>query len=208
MKESRKQIAAMVRAEIKAQKNVAEGSYVPGDDNNYWYGKVVLCDELLAFLDTLPEQLVSDHHEIEVKFRGEKVTISREFYRDGEMNYSTSEQDDNAIWSALRAWCEKKGITPFELYPKQSEQPVEGLDVTDFCKPIDPDIAQCVADHFWEMIGEESTNKKPVEWLEEEYLRFVRSDHHQYQDLIGKGGIDLARHFAEWGAKHLKSNLL
>lgn len=73
----------------------------------------------------ISEQPVSDHHEIEVEFRGEKVTISREFYRDGEMNYSTSEQDDNAIWSALRAWCEKKGITPFELYPKQSEQPVE-----------------------------------------------------------------------------------
>jgi hypothetical protein len=73
------------------------------------------------------EQPVTDHHEIEVEFRGEKVTISREFYRDGEMNYSTSEQDDNAIWSALRAWCEKKGITPFELYPKQSEQP-DGLE--------------------------------------------------------------------------------
>lgn len=87
-------------------------------------------EELLAFLDTLPEQPVSDHHEIEVEFRGEKVTISREFYRDGERNYSTSEQDDNAIWSALRAWCEKKGITPFELYPKQPEQPVEGLEET------------------------------------------------------------------------------
>lgn len=82
-------------------------------------------NEVLAFLDTLPEQPVSDHHEIEVEFRGEKVTIIREFYRDGERNYSTSEQDDNAIWSVLRAWCEKKGITPFELYPKQSEQPVE-----------------------------------------------------------------------------------
>lgn len=85
-------------------------------------------EEFFAILDTIPEQPVSDHHEIEVEFRGEKVTISREFYRDGEMNYSTSEQDDNAIWSALRAWCEKKGITPFELYPKQPEQPGEGLE--------------------------------------------------------------------------------
>ena len=84
-------------------------------------------DRLRCFLCSLPEQPVSDHHEIEVEFRGEKVTISREFYRNGERNYSTGEQDDNAIWSALRAWCEKKGITPFELYPKQSEQPVEGL---------------------------------------------------------------------------------
>lgn len=76
----------------------------------------------------ISEQPVSDHHEIEVEFRGEKVTISREFYRDGEINYSTSEQDDNAIWAALRAWCEKKGITPFGLYPKQPEQPMEGLE--------------------------------------------------------------------------------
>ena len=47
------------------------------------------------------------------------------------------------------------------------EQPAEGLDVTDFCKPIDPGIAQCVADHWWEMIGEESTNKPTTEGLEE-----------------------------------------
>ena len=36
------------------------------------------------------------------------------------------------------------------------------------------------------------------EGLEEEYDRFAKSDHHQYQILIGQGGIDLARHFAEW----------
>lgn len=53
------------------------------------------------------------------------------------------------------------------------EQPVEGLDVTDFCKPIDPGIAQCIADHWWEMIGEESTNTKPVEGLEEEERKYM-----------------------------------
>lgn len=96
--------------------------------DDYYRGMNDGLDHLETFLDSLPEQPVSDHHEIEVEFRGEKVTISREFYRDGEKNYSTSEQDDNAIWSILRAWCEKKGITPFELYPKQPEQPVEGLE--------------------------------------------------------------------------------
>lgn len=40
-----------------------------------------------------------------------------------------------------------------------SEEPDKGLDVTDFCKPIDPGIAQCVADHWWEMLGED---EKPV----------------------------------------------
>ncbi len=33
------------------------------------------------------------------------------------------------------------------------------IDVTDFCKPIDPGIAQCIADHSWEMLGED---EKPV----------------------------------------------
>lgn len=38
----------------------------------------------------------------------------------------------------------------------ESEKPMEeGLDVTDFCKPIDPGIAQCIADHSWEMLGED-----------------------------------------------------
>lgn len=38
------------------------------------------------------------------------------------------------------------------------------VDVTDFCKPIDPSIAQCIADNFWEMLGEE---EKPSDDLEE-----------------------------------------
>ena len=113
-------IKEQIRAEIERRKKENMYDELPMTIGRYYEDR-----DLLAFLDTLPEQPVSDHHEIEVEFRGEKVTISREFYREGEMNYSTSEQDDNAIWSALRAWCEKKGITPFELYPKQSEQPVE-----------------------------------------------------------------------------------
>lgn len=125
-------IKEQIRAEIEQQKIYARGQMFHASlrtsIGTYWHGAVNALEYLENFLDTLPEQPVSDHHEIEVEFRGEKVTISREFYRDGEMNYSTSEQDDNAIWSALRAWCEKKGITPFELYPKQPEQPVEGLE--------------------------------------------------------------------------------
>ena len=113
-------IKEQIRAEIERRKKENMYDELPMTIGRYYEDR-----DLLAFLDTLPEQPVSDHHEIEVEFRGEKVTISREFYRNGERNYSTSEQDDNAIWSALRAWCEKKGITPFELYPKQPEQPVE-----------------------------------------------------------------------------------
>ena len=110
-------IKEQIRAEIERRKKENMYDELPMTIGRYYEDR-----DLLAFLDTIPEQSVSDHHEIEVEFRGEKVTISREFYRNGERNYSTSEQDDNAIWSALRAWCEKKGITPFELYPKRSEQ--------------------------------------------------------------------------------------
>lgn len=36
------------------------------------------------------------------------------------------------------------------------------VDVTDFCKPIDPGIAQCIADNWWEMLGEEETPSKDL----------------------------------------------
>lgn len=93
------------------------------------------------------------------------------------------------------------------------EQPVEGLDVTDFCKPIDPGIAQCVADHWWEMIGEESTNKKSVEGLEEEIKRMVYDVVYDLDGPAIKGTSEylsvedvafIARHFAEWGAEHAR----
>ena len=58
----------------------------------------------------------------------------------------------------------------------ESEKPEKGIDVTDFCKPIDPGIAQCIADHSWEMLGEdekhipkdleEAAKKYATEWHE------------------------------------------
>ena len=44
-----------------------------------------------------------------------------------------------------------------------SKEPDKGLDVTDFCKPIDPGIAQCVADHWLEMLD----SKEPDKGLDE-----------------------------------------
>ena len=52
----------------------------------------------------------------------------------------------------------------------------------------------------------DTLQEQPMEGLEDEYVRFVRTDHHQHQFLLGKAGIDIARHFAEWGAKQVKSN--
>jgi len=82
-------------------------------------------------------------------------------------------------------------------------QPVEGLDVTDFCKPIDPGIAQCVADHWWEMIGEESTNKKPVGGLKEAVDNYIENERY-FPDDERPIVMEIARHFAEWGKNNLK----
>lgn len=47
------------------------------------------------------------------------------------------------------------------------------LDVTDFCKSIDPSIAQCIADHSWEMLGED---ERPVpNGLEEAARKYQES---------------------------------
>ena len=45
------------------------------------------------------------------------------------------------------------------------------LNVTDFCKPIDPDIAQCIADYSWEMLGEDE--KSVTNDLEEATEKYV-----------------------------------
>ena len=62
-----------------------------------------------------------------------------------------------------------------------SEEPSKGLDVTDFCKPIDPGIAQCVADHWWEMMDEE-----PDKSLEEAAAKHIR----KVVDAAGHPGWD------------------
>lgn len=57
--------------------------------------------------------------EVELEFRSEKVKIKRPFFRDDKgREYSTTEQDEDVAWYALRAWCEKKGVSLYDLYPK------------------------------------------------------------------------------------------
>ena len=198
-----------IRAEIK---RLYEIDY-PCDTNEQEVGFHNALDRIEDFLDTLQEQPVIDHHEIEVEFRGEKVTVNREFCRDGDKNYSTNEQDDNVIWAALRAWCEKKGVTAFELYPKQPEQPAsEGLEdeIVNYYGNI-PDDGDKVeaARHFYEL-GQQSRPKisdNSLE-LEQEILSYIRGMGFGYggwvDGLEDEDLCKLARHFAEWGAEHLK----
>lgn len=74
---------------------------------------------------------------------------------------------------------------------KESEKLMQkGLDVTDFCKPIDPSIAQCIADHSWEMLGED---EKPVpndlEEAAEKSLRLAGFHNMETRGMDWKGGF-------------------
>lgn len=197
-------IKEQIRAEIEQQKAYSEQMIkgIPHDLGLYYVGWMDLASKLLVFLDFLKEQPVSDHHEIEVEFRGEKVTISREFYRDGEMNYSTSEQDDNAIWSALRAWCEKKGITPFELYPKQSEQPVEGLEEEMF-KEWGTTKEEYLAKSMDKVHLEMEIATYLQDWEDDDEIGLHLSTDEGCMPIELEDVRDLARHFAEWGRKQV-----
>ena len=78
-------------------------------------------------------QKPAEWSEVELEFRGEKVTVKRPFYRDDKgRGYSTAELDEGVAWNALRAWCEKKGISLYDLYPK-SEWSEEDEDMLNCC---------------------------------------------------------------------------
>lgn len=53
----------------------------------------------------------------------------------------------------------------------QQEQPKMGLEVSEFCQPVPENIADCVAEHFWEMLDdEEKENTKTIETTHHEQL--------------------------------------
>ena len=85
-------------------------------------------------------------------------------------------------------------MTPIEIFRQKFDKMVDNI-------PASVDSgAGYVIDEVYKIL--DSLEDKIPEGLEDEYVRFVRTDHHQYQDLIGNGGIDLARHFYELGCRH------
>lgn len=119
------------------------------DDFTYYEGMADALDLFEQFLDSLPGQ---EHPIYELN------QILLDWMREAK-----TDKEQEARFEAYKRF--------FELYDEymmqELEQSAQGLDVTDFCKPVDPGIAKCVADHWWEMLGEESTNKQPVEGLDE-----------------------------------------
>ena len=101
--------------------------------------------------------------------------------------------------------CDEAAITLEHLEDFIDSLPEEpGVDVTDFCKPIDPGIAQCIADHWWEMLGD----KEPDKSQEEAAITYSKqvSDGHNYRDLRD-GFIAGDKWGAEQFAKIVRANL-
>lgn len=72
--------------------------------------------ECIAYLEKQKEQKPEGWSEVELEFRGEKVKVKRPFFYDDKgRGYSTTKQDDDVAWYALRAWCEKKGVSLYDL---------------------------------------------------------------------------------------------
>lgn len=91
----------------------------------------------------------------------------------------------------------------------QQEQPEVGLDVSRFCQPISKNIADCIAEHYWEMLGEEekedtkvieasSQQKQPEVDLEKEISDTCRG----YRIRGDFDGTELNKHDIENIARH------
>ena len=92
--------------------------------------------------ECLTQMKPAELSEVELEFRGEKVKVKRPFFRDEKgRGYSTTEQDEDVSWSALRAWCEKKGISMYDLYP-QAEWSDEDEEIIKFLEWL-------VGNHTW-----------------------------------------------------------
>lgn len=104
----------------------------------------------------------------------------------------------------LRAHDSTKSVHVSYKDVKDLKQRLKGVDVTDFCKPIDPGIAQCIADHWWEMLGDKESDKSQ----EEAAITYSKqvSDGHNYRDLRD-GFIDGDKWGAEQFAKIVRANL-
>lgn len=131
---------------------------------------------LLAFIDSLPEKGFAT------------------------VNWADDEWGDDG----LRVHDSTKSVYVSYKDVKDLRQRLEGVDVTDFCKPIDPGIAQCIADHWWEMLGDKEPDKNPEE-AAVTYSKQV-SDGHNYRDLRD-GFIAGDKWAAEQFAKIVRANL-
>lgn len=137
-------IIEKIRAKIERLKE--ENNNIRCDSNKAYcqgYGDAFV--DLLPFLDTLESE---------------------------EPNQEELEKEINRFRTIFQDECDPRVINEVAYHFAQWGAEHAKIDVTDFCKPIDPGIAQCIADHSWEMLGED---EKPVpndpEKAAEEYAK-------------------------------------
>lgn len=103
----------------------------------------------------------------------------------------------------------------------QQEQTEADLEVSKFCQPVPENIANCVAEHFWEMLDDEekedtrtietAQQEQEVVDLEKEIDRFwdscIKHKNERGGNVIWSNKIEievLARHFYELGLRARK----
>lgn len=102
---------------IKKAKGTLQG--YQSDDGIYECDKAIECLEHFLYRG-LEIEKNAEWRDVELTFRGENVKVKRQFFRDDKGHeYSTTEQDEDVAWYALRAWCEKKGVSLYDLYPRE-----------------------------------------------------------------------------------------
>lgn len=193
-------------AEIERLKKLLEGSTYYLDNSQQALGYSFALDDFDEFLDTLPDQ---EHPIYELN------QILLDWARE-----ANTDKEQEARFEAYKRF--------FELYDEymvqDPEQPVEGLDVTDFCKPVDPGIAKCVADHWWELLDDENAADKKavkeiVKTVHKEVTRqvkeMVKEQPEELEEEMDEIWLEfcedvdylvyasIARHFAEFGRKQV-----
>jgi len=147
-----------------------------GVDVNGDYCKDVY-EQADAFLESLGMQQKQEWSEVELTFRGEKVKVKRPFFRDDkDHRYSTTEQDEDVAWYALRAWCEKKGISMYDLYPREewSDEDDKTFELLHTC------ACRCINDDRFDYAEREQISRRLIPFIER--LSSLRSQPKQEWD--------------------------
>ena len=120
--------------------------------------------------ECLAQMKPAEWSEVELEFRGEKVKVKRPFFRDDKgRGYSTTEQDEEVAWNALRAWCEKKGISLYDLYPKVEWSEEDSLHLTNAILSAEKEWGNESCTAKWLKFLPERFNLQPKEeWSEED----------------------------------------
>ena len=184
------------------------------DCSQWGLGMMSACNRILKFLDTLQEQPVCDGEEEEYEQIKQKVCSDCPSHKDGYCGY---------VKRQLQRKCNYLSdvMYGYEL-GRQSKPKV--------CEGLEEEIQNQIYNHFFDLhgiaiagttayatvedmvyiarhfysLGRQSKEQPVCEELGREMDRFFTSEEYEEAEKAGFGETHLARHFAQWGAEHLK----